>query len=217
LDSDQQHGSNFGYPMVGLYAPGVNIESATMGGQYGVASGTSQAAAIASGAASLLKGLDPNYKPWQIKERLISTTSLDGWIDRDHSKGGLLNIYRAVHNLNRTVVRFSYESVDCVADVSPNGDGHVTLLGDRSWTFGPIPFSNIRRIHRIAPSQDAFEMFISYSDPEPPNERHLYRTAVIHSADIEAPQLLLLNGKDCGNKGELDLSQIDDLYNPVVQ
>jgi subtilisin family serine protease len=216
LDSDQQHGSNFGYPMVGLYAPGANIVSATIGRQYGIASGTSQATAIVSGAASLLKGLDPNYKPWQIKERLISTTSLDGWIDKDHSKGGMLNISRAVHNLNQTVIRFSYENIDCLADVSPGGDGRVNLLGDKSWTFGPPLFSNIRRIHRISPIRDDFELFISYSDPEPPNETHLYRTAVVHSADIVAPELMLLNGTNCGNKGEVDLSQVDDLYNPVL-
>jgi hypothetical protein len=78
LDGDQKHGSNYGDRAVGLYAPGKDIVSATFDGLYARASGTSQAAAFVSGAASLLKGLEPSYLPWQIKERLISTSNLDG-------------------------------------------------------------------------------------------------------------------------------------------
>jgi len=217
LDGDQQHGSNFGYPSVGLYAPGRDIESATFGGQYGVASGTSQATALVSGAASLLKGIDRDYKPWQIKERLISTSSLDGWIDRDHSKGGMLDISRAIHNLNKTVIRYSQETVDCVADVvTPDSDGRVEIKGDNSWKLGSVGFSDIRRIHRISSLRDDFELFISYLDPDS-GDRKLYRTTIIHSGDISAPLLTIVNGTNCGSKNELDLSQIDDLYNPVPQ
>ncbi|HMR32471.1 MAG TPA: S8 family peptidase [Geminicoccaceae bacterium] len=59
-----------------VVAPGVDVLSTLPGGKYGRASGTSMAAAQASGAAALLKSLFPELPMWRIA-RLLRTTARD--------------------------------------------------------------------------------------------------------------------------------------------
>ncbi|NQV01557.1 MAG: S8 family serine peptidase, partial [Bacteroidia bacterium] len=78
-----------------IAAPGMKVMSAVAGHQKGTLSGTSQATAVVSGAASLLLSVDSKMRPIDIKKRLIYTSdflpSLKGKMF-----GGRLNIKRSL-------------------------------------------------------------------------------------------------------------------------
>ncbi|KIF77178.1 peptidase S8 [Streptomyces sp. 150FB] len=72
---DRQAGfSNYG-PCLSLYAPGVNIVSARLGGGSRTLSGTSMASPHAAGAAALLLEQDPRATPQDITHRLTATAT----------------------------------------------------------------------------------------------------------------------------------------------
>lgn len=81
--------SNYG-PWVPLAAPGKEIYSSIPGGGYGMASGTSQAAAYAAGTAALIWSRYPNLLAQEIQEGLVETAiSAPG-------EWGMLNALRAM-------------------------------------------------------------------------------------------------------------------------
>src|SRR5690606_772326 len=65
--------SNFGPASVDLVAPGEEILSTTMGGGYGLMSGTSMATPHVTGAAVLLKSAAPAMSHQEIASALIGT------------------------------------------------------------------------------------------------------------------------------------------------
>ncbi|WP_328916739.1 MULTISPECIES: S8 family peptidase [unclassified Streptomyces] len=72
---DRQAGfSNYG-PCVGLYAPGVDIVSARLGGGSRTLSGTSMASPHVAGAAALVEQRDPNLTPEEVARRLTDTAT----------------------------------------------------------------------------------------------------------------------------------------------
>lgn len=91
--------SNYGYG-VKVSAPGVNILSTVMNGQYGYRSGTSMATALVTGVAALLKSQEPGASAARIREALTSSAddiNLPGW---DQQTGfGRVNAYRALEAL----------------------------------------------------------------------------------------------------------------------
>lgn len=88
--------SNFG-SFVDLAAPGVGILSATVGGGYGYASGTSQAAAFVSGVAALVKAANGTFTNNQIEDRLQASADDLGASGRDVFFGaGRVNALRAL-------------------------------------------------------------------------------------------------------------------------
>lgn len=88
--------SNFG-SFVDLAAPGVGILSATIGGGYGYASGTSQAAAFVSGVAALVKAANGTLTNTQIEDRLQASADDLGASGRDVFFGaGRVNALRAL-------------------------------------------------------------------------------------------------------------------------
>lgn len=88
--------SNFG-GFVDLAAPGVGILSATVGGGYGYASGTSQAAAFVSGVAALVKAANGTFTNTQVEDRLQSSADDLGASGRDVLFGaGRVNALRAL-------------------------------------------------------------------------------------------------------------------------
>jgi hypothetical protein len=78
-----------------IAAPGLAIESTISGNRLGAMTGTSQATAIVSAAASLLYSKRRELDPWQVRNRLIYTAdqlpSLEGKVF-----GGRLNVKRTV-------------------------------------------------------------------------------------------------------------------------
>lgn len=65
--------SNFGLYNVHVGAPGENIMSTIPGNRMTIMSGTSMAAPIVAGMAAILKSVNPNARPDQIKGAIVST------------------------------------------------------------------------------------------------------------------------------------------------
>lgn len=76
--------SNYGVSTVDIAAPGQDIYSTTVGGEYHYMSGTSMAAPVVSGVAALLYAVGDTPYPQNVKEILIQTIkpleSLDGFL-----------------------------------------------------------------------------------------------------------------------------------------
>ena len=106
-------GSNFG-DRVHLAAPAVNILSTISGDRTGVMTGTSQAAPIVSGAASLLYLYDHLLRPSQVKNRLIYSSDLYPAL-YDNFQGGRLNVER--------LLSYKTALVDTLVDIS--GERHI--------------------------------------------------------------------------------------------
>lgn len=64
--------SDFG-PSVDITAPGTCVESTWLGGQYAVATGTSAAAPLVSGAAALVRAVHPDWPVDMVRQMLLST------------------------------------------------------------------------------------------------------------------------------------------------
>ena len=65
--------SNYGSPVVDVFAPGQDIYATLPGGTYGAQSGTSMAAPVVAGMAALLRGLYPKLSAPQIREIIMSS------------------------------------------------------------------------------------------------------------------------------------------------
>ena len=87
--------SNFGAG-VALAAPGVGVVSTLPGGRYGADSGTSMAAAMVSGAASLVWDLRPDWTYRQVIDRLTATADPVPGLAGKVGSGGRLNLARLV-------------------------------------------------------------------------------------------------------------------------
>ena len=64
------------YEKPDLVAPGVFVETTSLGKQYNITSGTSYAAPHVAGAVALLLDKDPDLTPHEIKSKLITTSNL---------------------------------------------------------------------------------------------------------------------------------------------
>ena len=85
-----------GVAVMGLLAPGCTLAqqypNAVIGGRFLRGSGTSQAAAIASGAAADMLSLNPNLTPDQVKAAMMSSASRIATNNPNFVGAGLLNI-----------------------------------------------------------------------------------------------------------------------------
>lgn len=91
--------SNFGKETVHIGAPGVAIFSTTLGG-YKVGDGTSYAAPFVSGAAALLKSWQPSLGVLEIKERLLQTSEVIGYYEKERTQtGGRVHVYNALKDI----------------------------------------------------------------------------------------------------------------------
>lgn len=98
--------SNFSKTKVDLCAPGVDIASSEKSFNpfvdkkaYTFMSGTSMATPIVSGVAALLKSIDPNLKPKEIKEILINSASKKYYLINASQSSGVVNAKEAVCTL----------------------------------------------------------------------------------------------------------------------
>ncbi|GIE08975.1 type VII secretion-associated serine protease [Paractinoplanes ferrugineus] len=84
-------------PHVDLAAPGGQIMSTAKGGGYEVSGGTSDATAIVSGAAALVRAKFPGLSAAEVVHRLTATADDAGPAGRDDAYGyGLLNVVKAL-------------------------------------------------------------------------------------------------------------------------
>lgn len=80
--------SNYGIESTDLFAPGVSILSARIGGDYWLLSGTSMASPHVAGAAAMLFHLNPQLTVQQAKSLLLDSNSYDRVTFFENSTGG---------------------------------------------------------------------------------------------------------------------------------
>ena len=90
--------SNYGATNVDLLAPGENIASAFPGDKYELSQGTSVAAPVVSGVATLLRAYFPKLKAPEIKRILMDTVRKNGQPDKCVS-GGCIDMLNAVKEI----------------------------------------------------------------------------------------------------------------------
>ncbi|WP_448549676.1 S8 family serine peptidase [Thalassotalea fusca] len=97
--------SFYGKEVIDIAAPGEKVLSATFENGYGEYDGTSQATAFVSGAAALVKSMDPNLFPRQVRFRLMYTADLNSEYINEKVVSGTLNVERAIDNVRRDVIK----------------------------------------------------------------------------------------------------------------
>lgn len=88
--------SNYGAISVDIAAPGADILSTDLYGDYSYMSGTSMAAPHVAGAAALLKGYRPDLTVSEIKDIILSSVDKRPNLYRKILTGGILNIYKMI-------------------------------------------------------------------------------------------------------------------------
>ncbi|MBO3740451.1 type VII secretion-associated serine protease mycosin [Actinoplanes flavus] len=84
-------------PEVDICAPGVEITTTDLNNRYGKGSGTSEATAIVSGAAALVRAKFPDLSAAEVIHRLTATADDNGPPGRDDQCGyGVLNVVKAL-------------------------------------------------------------------------------------------------------------------------
>jgi len=116
-------GSTYGY-RIDIAAPGQNILSTAFGNTYSSTSGTSNAAPIVAGVASVIKFLRPHLNPYQIVAQIKATAM---WLDtmpanapyRDKIGAGRVDMFNAVSDTNMFYLQIPTKIVDA-EEVCPN-------------------------------------------------------------------------------------------------
>lgn len=108
----KKNNSNFGY-YVDISAPGEYMWSTVMGG-YGLNGGTSMAAPVVSGAAALVKAMNPTFTNQQVAAQLRATAddvySLNpGYLEK--LGNGRLNVFRALSENSKQFVELTAHQV----------------------------------------------------------------------------------------------------------
>lgn len=88
--------SNYGEKMVEVAAPGVGIESSIPGDQYLTVSGTSQASPFVANLVGLALDENPSLSNSDLKQLLMSTVDLKGFLQGKVMSGGIVNMKRVI-------------------------------------------------------------------------------------------------------------------------
>jgi len=207
--------SNYDSQFVGIVAPGKDVKSAVFGGGYEIETGTSQATALVSGAATLLSTVEPNWEAWKIKQRLVSSADLWFGADKKFVLGGILNIQAAVLDTSAAVFRLHNQGT-CVATINSIGPANSNFI-DISQPGEPnlkIHHSWVRRIHR---HEDGFTFTVIYSETTKDGKHyHSLSRREANGSAFTGDTSLQLNPQrslGCGNRRSISISEIDDLLN----
>ena len=90
------HASDYGKKNVDLFAPGERIIIGAKTDDYKLSDGTSEASPIAAGVVALMIQANPNLKPAQLKQLLLSSVDKKDSLKSYCVSGGRLNAYKAV-------------------------------------------------------------------------------------------------------------------------
>jgi len=174
-----------------LTAPGTLIRSTMPNGLYGERTGTSQAAPHVSGAAAILRQVNPELTVEQVKEAILATAADLGAAGEDNDYGhGILDVGAAVD-----YVLANYPHIAPPRDLGGEAAGDSVLL---SWlepldvspenplagyriyrTLSGIPFPP-EPIAEIGPGNP------SYVDPDLPNGDYRYRVTAVYADQGES-------------------------------
>ena len=106
--------SNYGKEQVDVFAPGVQITSTVLDGQYGPASGTSMAAPVTAGVAAMLRSYFPTLSAVQVKDIIMQSGTVQNYkvkkpgVDEQvpfselSVTGKIVNAYNAVKLASKT-------------------------------------------------------------------------------------------------------------------
>lgn len=197
LDKPVLDSSNYG-SAVHIAAPGKNVMSSISGGRMGTMSGTSQAAPLVAGAASLLLLQNPKLYPEQVKNRLIYTSDLFPSL-YGRVLGGRLNVSRA---LAFESAQLSLVSGQSLQGQVVNLTSSVALFDTKTRTkLNPL-WSQIRRL-KYEKQANSYTMFW-----KPGNDEPLKRSFVVPQ---NSKQKLLLSSEQTPPEiTSYTLGQIDD-------
>ena len=93
--------SNYGVKSVDIAAPGSDIFSLSLRGEYSYSNGTSMAAPHVAGAAALLKSYMPFLTVPEIKNIILSSADKYAALEGKLLTGGILNVYSMIEMANR--------------------------------------------------------------------------------------------------------------------
>jgi hypothetical protein len=149
---DGKEGSNRHPSNVGLMAPGEKIKSALRNGQYGVATGTSEAAPFVTAAAAALMAIEPRWAAWQVKFRLVATADL--WTATPFSEAvfaGELNFKRALSDTKTVVLELQTPTRTCRGQIETTSLNRNLVIKQKGETF-TIPWHKVLRLKRDVPT-----------------------------------------------------------------
>lgn len=112
-DDEKYPNSNHGKQTVDLFAPGTNIYSTVIGGDYDFDTGTSMSAPHVAGTAALLLSYNPNLTTSELKEAILESVDPIDALSSYCSTGGRLNTYNALRYIydDDAVVVNDYEQL----------------------------------------------------------------------------------------------------------
>lgn len=151
-DHNDQAGtfSNFGLTNVDISAPGVNILSTTLGGGYGLNTGTSMASPHVAGVVALLAGLNPSATVDQLKSAIMLGADPLPNLTGSSVSGGRLNAAQALSLLG-------------TGTSGPSGSAILTAFYNFQDNYGTLP-SGATAVNAITEiqkqrSREIFEIF----------------------------------------------------------
>lgn len=197
VDKPLLDSSNYG-TAVHIAAPGKNVMSSISGDRMGPMSGTSQAAPLVAGAASLLLLQNPKLYPEAVKNRLIYTSDLFPSL-YSRVLGGRLNVSRALAFESAQLSLLSGQSLQGQV---VNLASSVALFDAKTRTkLNPL-WSQIRRL-KYEKQANSYTMFW-----KPGNDEPLKRSFVVPQ---NAKQKLLLSSEQTPPEiKSYTLGQIED-------
>ena len=122
--------SNYG-PWVDLVAPGVNIQTAFLGGDYGAVNGTSLSTAFVSGVAGLLRSRNPGWSSSMIHTQIRHTAQNIDSLNPGFAGllgSGRVNAYQALSVVPQPLLQFHSQTINGSATARPEPGSSVDLV-----------------------------------------------------------------------------------------